>query len=79
MRRTTRTILTPQGKLLKLRPMFKLSLSYVVCLPPEWVELYLDPDDMWVSEEAEKDGQGIILRPYLSKVPEVVHTLPLGI
>ena len=78
MHRKTHTVLTSEGKLLKLRPIFKLSLSYVVCLPPEWVELWTDAEDMWVVEE-EVEGRGITLRPYLGRVPEAVHTLPLGI
>ena len=79
MHRKTRTVLTPEGRLLKLRPIFKLSLSYVVCLPPQWADLWLNAESMWAVEEETDNGRGIILRPYLDQVPEVVHTLPLGI
>ena len=77
--RRTRTVLTTGGQLVKLRPVFRLAGTYVVCLPPEWVEVWLDSKDIWVSVEDLDDEPGFVLRPHRDVVSPFPETLPLGI
>lgn len=79
MVRRTRIMLTPEGKILKLRPVFRLAQSYVVCIPTEWIKSWLNTEDMWVAEEDLGGEPGMYIRPYVKPLSTPVETLPLGI
>ena len=82
MSRRTKRFLTVKGELLTLKPVFRLGKAWVVCLPPEWVEMWTDQTDMWVKIDDLEEGIGLIMRPYFDpkgKVVPNVTTLPLGI
>ena len=67
------------GREVLIRPIFRLAGSYVMCIPPEWVEMWLRTDDMWVSVEDLKGELGFVAKPYLKSLPKAASTLPLGI